>query len=111
MLCRFPIAVALVVILCGLVHAEDWPMFGRNQTRNAVSPERNSPTWWQIARQDRDSKILVPSKNIRWSTQVNLGISYTGTYGDPVVLDGIVWIGSMGEKGDKKDAAALVCLD
>ena len=26
-----------------LLYAEDWPMFGRDRTRNPVSPEKNAP--------------------------------------------------------------------
>lgn len=61
-------------------------MFGRDRTRNAVSPEKNPPTWWQPEVRDEKGKLLKPSKNIRWS--VPLGQT---SYGDPVVVDGMVW--------------------
>ena len=30
------------------LRADDWPMLGRDATRNPVSSEKNPPTWWQV---------------------------------------------------------------
>lgn len=34
------------VLAAGLLRAEDWPMLGRDKTRNAVSPEKGAPLVW-----------------------------------------------------------------
>jgi outer membrane protein assembly factor BamB len=83
----------------------DWPQFGRDRTRNAVSPEKDPPLWWQAGQIDDKGKAL-PDKNIRWTA--TLGSS---TYGDPVVADGMVWIGTNNDVEKRKDAAVLLCLD
>jgi len=63
--------------------ADDWPMGGRSQSRNPVSPEKNAPIDWQFS---VDGK---PAKNIRWSAKVgNRGI------GGPIVANGLVWVGT-----------------
>lgn len=105
---RVQLAVLILAMGACTVRAEDWPMFGRDQTRNAVSPEKNPPTGWQIPELDRDGKVLAPGKNIRWSTTLNDAGGYGHTYGDPIVMDGMVWIGTM---QFMPDAAVLLCLD
>jgi len=96
-------------------NAEDWPQFGRDQTRNAVSPEKGPPGWWQFEERDDKGKLLTPSKNIHWSAELN-GSIYSRLLGDPVVVDGLVWVGSphwvnLGEERGVRCDAALVCLD
>jgi outer membrane protein assembly factor BamB len=111
---RFSIAWALIAAFLGSpIHAEDWPMFGRDQSRNAVSPEKNPPVWWQVETRDRDGNFRKPNKNVRWSAVLTHRAHHDGrTYGDPIVIDGTVWIGTNNEGSDGKgDAAVLVCLD
>lgn len=107
-------AVILFFLLAGsLVQAEDWPMFGRDRTRNAVSPEKNPPTWWQVETKDND-KIVKKNKNILWSAQIGTGQGYYQSYGDPVVVDGLLWMGTnaLEEKdGKKQPFYALSCFD
>jgi hypothetical protein len=33
---------------------KEWPMFGRDRTRNAVRREKGAPNTWQIAKKDHD---------------------------------------------------------
>jgi outer membrane protein assembly factor BamB len=107
MLSRFQFALPLIAIFVGVsVRAEDWPMFGRDQSRNAVSPEKNAPMWWVFPEWDREGKPVAPGKNIRWSAPLG-----TRTYGDPVVVDGLVWVGTNQSSYREPDAAVLVCLD
>src|SRR5215831_20540526 len=46
-------------LLAGLApaHGADWPMFGRDGTRNAVSPEKGPPLAWQT--EERDNGFLL----------------------------------------------------
>lgn len=75
-----------------LIHA-DWPMLGRDGTRNPVSPERNAPVDWETH----------SGKNIRWVAQLA-----SMTHGDPIVVDGMVWVGTNND--DTPDASVLRCF-
>ena len=62
------------------VLAEDWPMLGRDRTRNAVSPEKGAPTDWGVKGAPKrivgDNVVEVHpfDKNIKWKAR--LGSSY-----------------------------------
>src|SRR5437879_4622638 len=58
--------------------AKDWPMFGRDKTRNAVNPEKNPPIKWDVK----------TGLNIKWKAQIG-----SFTFATPVVANGLVWIG------------------
>jgi outer membrane protein assembly factor BamB len=87
----------------------DWPMFGRDDTRNAVSPEKDPPREWQIEQRDRNGFLLQPAWNILWEAQ--LGSSNAAS---PVVARGLVWIGTNNARPRdlqvKGDAAVLMCF-
>jgi outer membrane protein assembly factor BamB len=89
--------------------AEDWPMWGRDQTRNMVSPEKNPPTDWQVEVKDRQGKIVKPGHNIKWSAALGTRVSNA-----PVVANGLVWVGTNnGQPRDAKsnqDASVLMCF-
>src|SRR5437764_8280694 len=72
-------AVALPAARSG---AADWPVFGRDWTRNAVSPERNPPLDWDSA----------AARNVKWSAALG-----STTIGAPVVAGGLVWVTSNNE--------------
>lgn len=98
-----------VVSWSGGAEADDWSQFGRDGTRNAVSPEKGPPTTWDIGRREEKAPrepIAGTTKNIKWMAQ--LGIQ---TAGDPVVVDGLVWVGTNNGYGaDKPDASVLACF-
>ena len=86
----------------------DWPMFGRDATHNAVTPEANSPTSWDVGEFDRKAGVWFREKarNIKW--QAELG---SQTFGDPVVANGLIWIGTNNNAHDPMlDASVLTCL-
>ena len=60
----------------------DWPMFGRDGTRNAVSDERNPPLRWQV-----DGKARL---NIKWAADLGTCPNCS----TPVVAGGLVWVGT-----------------
>ena len=71
----------------------DWPMWGGTADRNMISTMANAPTEWDI-----DS-----NKNIVWKAELG-----SQTYGNPVVADGKVFVGTNNEalkdpalKGDR----------
>lgn len=102
------------LVVSGQGRAEDWPQFGRDGSRNAVSLEKDAPTWWQLEKRDRQGKLIREGKNIRWVSDLH-GRSYMNVPGDPVVAGGLVWVGR-GTANDLGDRGidvfpALVCLD
>jgi hypothetical protein len=74
-------------------------MFGRDQTRNAVSPETNPPISWNIK----------TGQNIKWKAEIG-GF----TFATPVVANGLVWIGTNNENPRdptvKERAGVLMCF-
>ena len=107
------IATMLILMLLAAApsHADDWPMLGRDGTRNAVSPEKNPPTFWQIEgvptkfENQRPIEWTTESKNVKWKAE--LGIN---TFGIPVVADGLVWIGTTPKDPNVKRAGLLKCF-
>ncbi len=84
---------ALLALLLGTVaQAADWPMLGRDGTRNGVSTETGAPTLWSV--EDRsDGRLVRGPRGIRWSAPLG-----SQTHGSPVVSGGLVWIGTNGEQ-------------
>jgi outer membrane protein assembly factor BamB len=83
-------------------HVTDWPMFGRDGTRNAVSPEKDPPTSWYVEGKRRT--------NIKWEADLGNGANCSS----PVVAGGLVWIGTNNARPRddrfKEDAAVLMCF-
>jgi len=108
---------ALLLITSVTATAADWPQFGRDGSRNGVSPEKNPPAWWQLAERDNAGKLLKSARNVRWAAAVSSNGSYTNNIiGDPVVAGGLVWVGGndfidLGEEKGLDYRTALVCLD
>src|SRR5437764_13155769 len=83
-----------LVLSAGKARADDWPMFGRDRTRNAVSPEKNAPTEGHVKRRPclvvgNKAVEVGESRNIKWSARLG-----STTVGCPVVAKGLVWIGT-----------------
>jgi outer membrane protein assembly factor BamB len=110
----FSRTVLAAALLCSFVFkaaissAADWPQFGRDGTRNAVSLERNPPLRWDVGKTSDAKPILRQgmSSNIKWSAPLG-----SMTYGDPVVANGLVWVGTNnGYAGSTVDASVLACF-
>ena len=88
--------------------AADWPMLGRDGTRNSVSSEKDAPVRWRIE-QHRDERLIREAKGLRWTAKLG-----TAAFGSPVVSGGLVWIGTNnqrpGVKSDKNSGSALFCF-
>lgn len=89
---RTIVAVSLVSVLFGGIEAAatDWPMLGRDGTRNNVSPDGRGPTFWEVEQRD-DAGVVSAARGIRWSAKLG-----TVTFPSPVVSGGLVWIGTNG---------------
>jgi outer membrane protein assembly factor BamB len=59
-----------------------WPMWGRDATRNMVSPEKNPPVDWDVK----------SGKNIKWKARLG-----SQSYGNTVVSGGRVFVGTNNE--------------
>jgi outer membrane protein assembly factor BamB len=73
-------------------------MLGRTPSRNAVSPEKNPPLTWDLA----------TGTNVRWKSRTG-----TNTHTEPVVSDGLVWIGANNANSSQSrsnDVAVLLCF-
>ena len=57
-------------------------MWGRTPQRHMVSPEKNPPTEWDIE----------SGKNVKWKAHVG-----SKSYGNPVIVNGVVYIGTNNE--------------
>ena len=69
-----------------LILATDWPMFGRDQTRNAVSPEKNPPWFWNLEVDPQGQPVPGRGQNIKWVARLgNLSFSAPvfGSPGEP----------------------------
>lgn len=101
------------ILFGSAVVADDWPMLGRNATRNAVSPEKNPPLDWRVpvpelpAAKNRPAQAAVPRINVRWSADAG-----TACYSTPVVHRGMVWLcGAWGTYADNgKPGGHLRCF-
>jgi hypothetical protein len=64
-------ASSALVLLLGTASAPaaDWPMFGRDATRNAVSPGKGAPERWQVEGRERDV-LVQPTWNVRWTAEL-----------------------------------------
>ena len=84
------------------VGANDWPQWGGTTHRNNCPDAKNVPTEWDV-----DS-----GKNIRWSMKLG-----SETYGNPVVANGKVYVGTNNGNGylerypSSVDLGCLICFD
>jgi hypothetical protein len=86
---RAALASFALAALMPKAQADDWPMLGRNQTRNSVSPEKKPPTWWQ--HELREIGQMQSERNIKWKAELG-----STARGEPVVAGGLVWLGFRG---------------
>lgn len=74
-----PTAETLKLIKEMKVGSKDWPQWGGSSLRNNVPDAKNIPTEWDVA----------SGKNVRWSAALG-----SETYGNPVVANGQVYVGT-----------------
>ena len=92
----------------------DWPMWGGSPARNNVPTASDAPLEWNVGKFDRKTGewIRQDAKNIKWVAAVG-----SVTYGNPVVADGRVYVGTNNGSGYLKrfpadvDLGCLLCFD
>ena len=88
-------------------------MWGRNLSRNMVSPDTGLPTAFDAGKQ-RDDGTIDPStvsRNVKWVAKLG-----TQSYGNPTIADGRIFIGTNNawphfREDLTGDYAVLLCLD
>lgn len=75
-------------VILAATRAEDWPMYGRDHTHNAVSPEKGAPLDWQNETKD-DNGAVQKARHIKWSAKLG-----SQSLGGPVIASGLVWVGT-----------------
>jgi outer membrane protein assembly factor BamB len=105
------IVVVLAFLQClNITSAQDWPMRGGSATRNNTPEGKNIADDWAIEG-SRDRKSFTVLRNIKWHTALG-----SQSYGNPVVADGRIFVGSNNGGGFLKrfpkedDASCLLCF-
>src|SRR5690606_23759739 len=104
-------------LACGLpllsLTAEDWPQWGGNDPgRNMYSPAKGLPDRFEPGKFKRGTEEvdLTTTKNVKW-----VGKLGSQTYGNPVVSQGKVLVGTNNESPrdpqHEGDRSVLYCLD
>jgi outer membrane protein assembly factor BamB len=97
-----PTAVALQAISKMKVKPSDWPQWGGSTYRNNTPEGKNIPTTWDVA----------TGENIKWSMKLG-----SETYGNPVIANGKVYVGTNNGAGylsrypSNVDLGVLLCFD
>src|SRR5262249_54090941 len=109
---RHMVRLLLTVLTIGIglpCQAEDWPMFGRDHTHNAVSLEKGAPADWQIGVPAEQGQAAKSARNIKWAAKLG-----RPSLGGPVVVNGLVWVGTNNahprDPTSTKDASVLMCF-
>lgn len=90
----------------------DWAMWGGSPSRNNVPDAKNIPSEWNIGEFDDDGNwVKDDAVNIKWVSPVG-----SQTYGNPVVANGKVYVGTNNGSGYIKryppnvDLGCLICF-
>ncbi|MCP5516425.1 MAG: PQQ-binding-like beta-propeller repeat protein [Verrucomicrobiales bacterium] len=103
----------LVGLLAGAgAQAGDWPVWGRNTTRNFFSPEQGVPTEFKPGKMKRGTEEVDPAttRNVKWVAKLG-----SQAYGNPTVAGGRVFVGTNNESPrdpqHKGDHGIVMCFD
>ncbi len=93
---------------------KEWPQWGGDSKRNNVPTASNIPTSWEIGGFDRSTGEWQKedAENIKWVAALG-----SQSYGNPVVADGKIFVGTNNGSGyidrypSKVDLGCLICFD
>ena len=93
--------------------SREWPMWGGTSLRNNTPSGKNIPTEWNVGDFDRTGEwISLQAKNIKWVARLG-----SQTYGNPVVANGRIFIGTNNGAGylkrhpSRTDLGVLLCFE
>ena len=103
----------LVSVFClSSVWAEDWPQWGRNQSKNLYSPEKGIPHEFDPGEFKRGTEEvdLSTTRNVKWVAKLG-----SQAYGNTTVANGKVFVGTNNESPrdpkHKGDRGIVYCLE
>jgi outer membrane protein assembly factor BamB len=110
---RLVLSYTLLAAMCGVLTAQDWPQWGGSSLRNNAPNGKNIPTEWNPGDFDRKTGKWIndEAKNIKWVARLG-----SQTYGNPVVADGRIYVGTNNAAGYLKrypnnvDLGCLLCF-
>ncbi|MFT5051040.1 MAG: outer membrane protein assembly factor BamB [Chlamydiales bacterium] len=89
-----PISAAFLLVLTSTAHAQgdgDWPMWGRDETRNMSSPETGLPADFVAGDYIgvTDEIDVTTTENVKWIAKLG-----SQSYGNPTVSGGLIFVGT-----------------
>ncbi len=112
MISKIPLLLATLAVTFA-AHAADWPRWGGDVTGNMVAPkEKNLPETFDPGKKIEGSELIdiATTKNVKWVAKLG-----SQTYGNPVVADGKVYVGTNNEfprdPAHKGDRSIILALD
>ncbi len=105
-------AACVVAVSAEPISAHDWTQWGRTSSKNMYSPAKNLPASFDPGKFKRGTEDIDMSttKGVKWVAKLG-----SQTYGNPVVADGRVYVGTNNENArdprHKGDRSILMCLD
>ena len=106
------LALAVAAITAADAPCQDWPMWGRDYTRNMVARVTGLPVDFAPGRYAANSEEIDPetTKNVKWVAKLG-----SQSYGNPTVANGRVYVGTNNDvPRDPRivgDRCCLYCLD
>jgi outer membrane protein assembly factor BamB len=102
----------LVSLSLGVTLAEDWPHWGKDNSRNMYSPDKKVIFDFNPGKIDDKTELvdMKTSKNVRWVAKLG-----SETYGNPTIADGKIFVGtnnaSPRDPRITDDRGILLCLE
>ena len=80
-----------MIFLASPLRAEDWPQWGRDNSRNMVSPEKHLPESFSPGKPIEGKPQIDPAttKNIKWAAKLG-----ETCYGNPTISGGKIFLGT-----------------
>lgn len=101
-----------ILAVAALAPAGDWPMWGRDPSRNMIAPESGLADSFEPGIPKENSEEIDPAttRNIRWIARLG-----SQSYGNPVVAGGRAYVGTNNDhprdKAHDGDRGVLMCFD
>jgi outer membrane protein assembly factor BamB len=108
----FVITICLTSFAAFTVPAEDWPVWGRDNSRNMYSPAKNLPQTLVAGDYKDDSEDIDMSttENVKWVAKLG-----SQAYGNTTISNGKVYVGTNNETprdpSQKGDRGIVMCFD
>jgi outer membrane protein assembly factor BamB len=111
---KFILCLAVGAVFVSVCRGQDWAQWGRSSLRNnVVDSGKKIPTIWNVGKFDRKTGDWIPDEavNIKWVAKLG-----SQSYGQPIVADGRIFVGTNNNAGYLKrypsevDLGCLLCF-